>query len=445
MTMTGHWDSSPWIILVILIASRVYVYTLGIAPDPEFILYHWQFADLELLYSRPFETVWLFHAQPPLFNLLIAGLAQINGPDPQSIVSAMLVAHIALTFVIANQIGTILRSLSLAKSVALAASCVYVLLPWVIYYENFSLYPHLTLFLVSTFLYCLVRYRLTEKPLFLGGGAIVLGLAAWTWSVFHPLVVTLLFAGVIAVSGHKAKATGIAILLATLLFSALPTIKNMVVFGTPTSSSWLGFNATQTVGLDRETAEKCSFVGMFNDIKAAVGLPDTPEVLYAARKSDGSPNANHILFIERSSECLDAFKVALRRDFPQYVWGRILALRRSHIVTPDVYDLTPLRWKDYPALNVLRTPEPSQVNFVILVTYAGLFSATALFALWSPQRWYFRIALALILYFELVTHALNGGEQARMRYTVDVAYFVTLVFTGSRLAHALTFRRRKPT
>ena len=79
-------------------------------------------------------------------------------------------------------------------------------------------------------------------------------------------------------------------------------------------------------------------------------------------------------------------------------------------------------------------------DFVILA-WRG--SPPGFFAVRSPQRWYFRIALALILYFELVTHALNGGEQARMRYTIDVAYFVTLVFTGSRLAHVLTFRRRK--
>ncbi len=442
--MTGHWNYSPWIILVTLITSRAFVLSLGIAPDPRFILNHWQVADLELLYRTPFETVWLFHAQPPLFNLVIASLARINGPDPQSIASSMLVLHITLTYIIANQIGAILQSLAVAKSVALAASCMYVLLPWVIYYENFPFYPHITLSLVSTFLYSLVRYRFTGQPRFLVLGGIALSLAAWTWAVFHPLVVTLLVAGAIAVSGHKAKSSAIAILFATLLFSALPTVKNMIVFGTPTASSWLGINATQTVGLDRQTAEKCSFVGVFSDIDSAIGLPQVPEVLYAARKSDGSRNANHMLFIERSSECLDAFKVALRRDLSGYVWGRMLALKRSHQLTPDVYYLAPLGWTDYPALNLLRVSEPARANLLILGIYASLLGATAFFAISSSQCWYFRIALALILYFELVTHALNGGEQERMRYTIDVAYFVTLVFTGSRLANALKVRQHRP-
>ena len=75
MSSEGGWARSHAIELAMVGAyaiSRVLYAMGGVEFDIKTISYSWQIIDPELLQSRPLESLWYCHSQPPLFNAFLA-------------------------------------------------------------------------------------------------------------------------------------------------------------------------------------------------------------------------------------------------------------------------------------------------------------------------------------------------------------------------------------
>jgi len=227
--------------------------------------------------------------------------------------------------------------------------------------------------------------------------------------------------------------------VAAVAISALPTIKNAVMFGLPSASGWIGLNLAQTApGGQSGDLARCDFAAA-HQASVAEGAPETGHpVLTRAWKSSGEPNYNHVGLVERSRDCLALSKDAILADLPGWTGERLAALLGSHQVLASDYDVDPLGWD-----RVMGPMERAHENL-------GMAGRAAMI-LWVLALWWFAVKnirtnphlyLLLLLfmgYFTLTAHLLNGGEQARMRYTIEPIY---LFLTAGLLASAM--RRLRP-
>jgi hypothetical protein len=214
----------------------------------------WQVLDLDHLGADPVGSIWNLHIQPPLHNALIGVVLRWSPfPDMGTLfvlyVAALLVAAVALTELLVGWrvppvaaglvSGIALANPSLLSTIGIAS------------YEV----PLAAMAIVAL----LVLQRHLHQP----GWATLLGLSgvltamALTRSLFHPSYVVAL----VALAGVATRCTWRQVLAA----SAIPVVlvggwmlKNQVLFGTPTLSSWFGFNLQRGVvaPLEREAVER---------------------------------------------------------------------------------------------------------------------------------------------------------------------------------------------
>ena len=85
------------IVLAVLVASRLLTHALGLAPDPEIAVNHWQHIDLRLLASNPLNALWDLHAQPPLWNAILALVVALVGTSGVAVTAAIYGLNLVLT------------------------------------------------------------------------------------------------------------------------------------------------------------------------------------------------------------------------------------------------------------------------------------------------------------------------------------------------------------
>ncbi|MBI1340818.1 hypothetical protein GC169_11520 [bacterium] len=412
--------------LALLSLSRVALSAMGVAPDPVVVAEHWQNLDLSLLASDPLGSLWNLQAQPPLWNALLAVAAQIAGPDAAAVTAVVTAFNFALTaaagLFLASALARIGLGPWLATAFALAASCS----PNVVYFEAIAFYAHLTFFHVALLLWLLTRVS-RNGPLWPVAGSLgVLVSITWTWAIFHPVFVAV-YAGALVLWARGWTPVGrslLAFAAAAALLAAIPTIKNAMLIGLPSASGWIGLNLAQTApGGQVGALAGCDFVTAQRDA-AATPPPDAANlhpVLSQMQKSSGHPNFNHIGLVERSKVCLGLARGAILADPAGWAGQRIAALFGSHQLNSFDYDVDPVGWTTLmgPAERALHASGAVGRSFMILL-YLGLW----MFALRRAQagETLYVFLLAFMAYFTLTSHALNGGEQARMRYTIEPIY-----------------------
>lgn len=420
--------------------SRLLVAMAGIAPDPALIANHWQHADLALLASDPAGTLWTLHAQPPLWNAVLAAAVALAGPESHAATAAMHALHLALSMGAGLLTLSTLQRLGFGRWTALAIAIAASVTPSAIYYEKLIFYPLFTVFLVTLLVWLLARVR-REGPLAPAFGALAVTVAlAWTWAVFHPVFIAAFGAGLILWLGRRPAL--IAAALAALALSALPTLKNAALFGVPSASSWLGMNLAQTApGLTPAQREACDFFpAHWNAARQPPPPGMTHPSLTQGHKASGDPNFNHAGLIARSQACASLAKDDILAHPLDWARGRLEALIGSHQKRPWAYDIAPSGWREAMGwLGGMLESSGALGRIAGLALYAGLW-------LWALRRQGpdrpLILMLALIAgWFTFATHIANGGEQERMRFTIEPVYMIWMALAARDLWAAFTARR----
>ena len=198
----------------------------------------WQLLAPTLLRHQLATSLWHLASQPPLYNLAVAGLLRLP-VGAQVPVAALAMAGLGLVMVLCTY-GTLV-DLGVRRGVAVAAGLLLVASPDVAVYERWLFYAEPTASLLAVAMFCGVRFLRTERlawgsAFFSAGGAVVLLNSSYQWvwwvAAAAPIATAL---------RHRWRTVVSAAVLPALVVGTW-YVKDAVLFGTATTSSWLGMN-----------------------------------------------------------------------------------------------------------------------------------------------------------------------------------------------------------
>jgi hypothetical protein len=237
-------------------ASRVGYRIAGVRFDESSTFQSFQVIDEQLLRDDFFSSVWHFHAQPPLFNLLIGLLMRVPGPAYAAFAFAYLVLGVALT----AALFLLQRELGVSRLFAAIVTALFVVSPAVVLYENYFFYTYPVAVALCAAMLFLARFLRTGR---LRNGVVAFSLlagVALTRASFH-LVWLALIVAIVAVALHG-QGWKVALVAGSvpLLVVAGWYAKQYDEFGTFSSSSWLGMNLARVAFHDVPDSEIERFV-----------------------------------------------------------------------------------------------------------------------------------------------------------------------------------------
>lgn len=446
----------------------------GVRFDATPLAWYWQYLDPLLLRHRLAESLLYLHSQPPLFNLLLgAALKLFSG----HLTLALHAFYLFLGMVLYGTVFAIMRRLGISRATALVLSTWFMVSPSFVLYEHWLFYtlPVATLLTLSALLFyeVLDKQRTWQALYFFG----LLFMLCAMRTTFHLLYyVSVLGALLILCRPRRKMIVGTA--LVPLLLLASLYVKNLVLFGEFSASSWTGMNlAATTVGQlpshEREPLIKQGKLSPVAMIPRFSRLESYPRgyleengfrgiaALRQVRKSTGAPNYNHLAYVSISKRYLkdDLYVMAHRPKallagllyswyyYYQSTGGYFgLDMNRNKTAPLDVlydhlfYGAIPWRvWlpilaklsPGYPAAPSL-IPRPFVFLLVglPLVLFWGMRLAVkpqqAAATLSRPQRMLILYVCLNIIYVALVGNFFECGENERFRFEIDPLHVVLL-------------------
>jgi hypothetical protein len=291
-------------------AAHVFYYLLGVRFDDSSLLWYWQFLDPELLKHNLWESLFYLHSQPPLFNLFLGLVLKAAPTAGRYVFHAVFLALGATLYL---SLFGLQRRLGVSPGVAFAVSTLFLVSPSFILFEHLLFYtlPVAALVVLAALLFFEVaaRRRAWVAVAFFA----VVFLICGTRHLFH-LVYYLLAAGALVAfcAGNRKKILAAAAVPFLLLFSIY--LKNYVVFGEFTASTWTGMQFMQMTGyfLPPEELRSLQAEGKISPLATLPTFtdltfypPSYSEVdkfkdvpaLAEAHKSTGPTNYNHLAYI----------------------------------------------------------------------------------------------------------------------------------------------------
>jgi len=295
----------------------------GVEFDASSLRWFWQYIDPALLQDDALRSILLHHAQPPLFNALLALALKLSGAgsDLAAATPWLHAFFFGFGLVLTGALFGLLRVLGLGNPAAAAATLLFSLSPASILYEHwlFYTYPTTALLVASA----LALHRTLRQGARSWDAVLLFGLLAaitLTRSLLHLAWMFSFVALVVFVSKGKRRRLVLCAALPCLLAFSLYA-KNAAVFGIFSSSSWIGMNfsrlATEHVPLPERL--ELQRAGRISDVSLVpafskldrypvalrnVASPDHP-VLRDETKSTGAPNFNHAAYVGISEAYFD--------------------------------------------------------------------------------------------------------------------------------------------
>lgn len=326
------------IVIGLFVASRLLYGLLGLSFDSHPFPGYMQFIDAALLRTRLLESLWYYHAHPPLLNLL-AGIGIKTFGEHANVF--FVVCFHALGLVLALAVYALTLRLANVRVAAVIAAGLLVFSPSFVLYENWLMYsfPAATLLSVAGLL--VYDYVATKRT----GAAIALfsvsATLLLTRSIFHlgwMVLVVLLLAVLMRQHWRQVLlAAALPVLVVTLWYG-----KNYYYFGSFSASSAMGLgmsNITTLVVRREQLAplvvegrlSKYALLSRYDDAYLLFWM-ETPRrtgvpVLDEVMKSDGDYNYNNLQLVEVNRR-LTADAIEVARSFPaSYVHGLLLSNR----------------------------------------------------------------------------------------------------------------------
>jgi len=279
---------------------------LGVRFDDGPLVWFWQYVDPVLLVEDPLRSIYYHHAQPPLFNLFLAGV--LNGFGDAAPTGFAFAYHgIGLALHLA--LYALLLRLGVRTWVALATTLLFTFTPASILYEHWLFYTYpVTAMLVGS---AVLLHRAVAgggRTADLVGLAVLLAGAVLTRSLFHLVWL----AGALTLAAwplrHRWRRL-VACAAAPLLLCVAVYAKNAALFGHFASSTWLGMSAARLAVEPIPAAERLALVEAGRIGRVSLVEPFSPvdayppglrrgartdhPVLTDRLKSTGAVNFNH--------------------------------------------------------------------------------------------------------------------------------------------------------
>ncbi|MGD0882198.1 MAG: hypothetical protein ABSB09_11585 [Acidimicrobiales bacterium] len=333
-------DARPGVPVAVLVAayalSRIAGAVAGVRYDDSVIrgtplTDMWQLLDVRLLKDDLVTSVWHLNSQPPLFNLYCGFLLKLPGGARRPVEVACVLA-LGLTMVLCAYL--VMVELRVPRWAALTVTLVCVVAsPAYLLYENWLNYAYPAAAFGTLAAWCLIRFLRTARARFGFGFFAAYAAIVLVDSTYQ--VEWFLLAGVIVLVALRHRwRTVLAVAAVPVILLATWTVKDYVLFGTTTTSSWLGMNLARSI-LYRAPADQIAQLQRQGRMNAVASIPPFagPQV-YSPRyvravpnpvaavgelyKSDGATNFNNPLYITVSSMYLHDDLVWIRAHPHEY-------------------------------------------------------------------------------------------------------------------------------
>jgi hypothetical protein len=241
------------IILGVFIVSRVIAGFMGLHMNIWALSAYWQYLDLETLKNHLLTGIWYDHAQPPVFNLFLGAVLKIGG-DHAAFLFAIILKAISL--INALLLFAITRKLTLVPFIPLLTAIVYLLSPATLIFECELFYTStISLFLLLAVFY-LIRFTVTGSRSSAFCFILPLVLLCLTRSVYHILWLIIICSCLLFYFRKKAGLNNLILAsLAGIVLVGSWYVKNKIIFGKLTTSTWIGMNMARNVFHDNEVKD----------------------------------------------------------------------------------------------------------------------------------------------------------------------------------------------
>lgn len=327
------------IVAALFFVSRALYAWLGVQFDGTTLGYYMQFIDTELLAHRLLESIWYYHANPPLLNLLVGIGFKLFGLG--GVVAFCNVIFHLLGLLAALSVYALTWKLSGARIAAYVATGLMVFSPSFVLYENWLMYSFPAAVLLTVSALALYRYLQTLETRWCVTFFGILAVLLLTRSLFHIAWMVLVAALLTAVLWNRRRQVMLAAVL-PILVVAFWYGKNYYYFGVFSSSTWMGLGLSNisTLVVTREELEPLvedgrltpfALVSRYQNMDmlfTAQQLPPTGiPVLDEVRKANGFYNFNSQQLIAINKYYThDAITVI--RTYPfSYVVGLVISNR----------------------------------------------------------------------------------------------------------------------
>lgn len=243
----------PWVLVGIFLLSRIIAFFLGLHLDIWALRGYWQYLDLETLQHHLLRGVWFDHAQPPVFNLLLGFVLKTGG-----IHSALLFTCLLKMISLANGllIFTILKKFPLPAFLPLIAALAYILSPATLIFECELFYTTTISLLLLVSVLFLIRITVAGTAWNCFGFIFPLVLLCLTRSVYHIIWLFVIVTFLLFYFRGKAVLNNLIMASLTgLILVGSWYVKNKIIFGKLTASTWIGMNLARNVFHDNEVTD----------------------------------------------------------------------------------------------------------------------------------------------------------------------------------------------
>lgn len=311
-------EKNIWIIFFIFLFSRVLAYVFNVDFDYSPIYKYWQYLDINTLRNNLIDGVWYNHAQPPFFNLLLGIILKLFG-NHAIFVFSFLLKIISLSNAIL--LYNLLKKIEINRNIALIISVFYLISPASIILETELYYTTLISFLLLVGFTNLLKLNNEIRWSNLIGFFLPILLICLTRSMYHLIWLTGVSIIVILFNKKRKEVKKLYIIASlSLIILGGWYLKNYMIFGTFSTSSWMGMNLSRNVFHDNESTDSSrieaykpfssistyqSFIEKEDEYKYR-GLNNRD--LLSEFKNDSFINLNHIAYIEISKKYLIASK-----------------------------------------------------------------------------------------------------------------------------------------
>lgn len=449
-----------WLPLAIFGASRLVSYALGVRFFDGHLGRMMPFIDVDLLRHDLLRSLWLLDGQPPGFNLFL-GLVLKSGPLSRILFPA---TFLIVGTVVAGGIYLLLRWRGCSRGFSTIVSTLFTISPATLLYENYLFYTYPVAGLLV--LCCIALHHALESH---GARAwllfwTALGAVCLVRSAFHIVVMIVVLCGALLLWRERRRVLLASAALSLLVVSSV-SAKNLLLYGSFSSSAWLGVSlAPLTVEqLPRREGRRwlaqgrltpVAFVQRFSPIQR---FRRAMAAFQPNRSTDDHPLRRRETKLGGDINYHHAVYSAAARAYLQDAWAVIRARPDLYLRAVGkaylLYTTSPAEWRpldslrsqlsgyggSLPRLTTLRLGESRAGLPFLLIPLLLLVAARDLWLVAfrgrrEPARLVRVFALFLVAYVTFVGSFLDYGENNRFRFMIEPLLYVE---TAALLRRAL--------
>ena len=333
------------IVLAAVVIAIATLLAAGGGMTREYVANSWQILDVDALADDPLGSLWYLHIQPPGYNALVAAIAWL----PVPLIGTLYAVDVAALAGIGLLLHAILVRWGVGPIAAAVVAAITVLNPSLLSTMAMASYEVPVGLLIVAALATAQRYLETPRAAWLLATAGLLTAGALTRSLLHPLWIAAVLA-LLVIARPPDRRVLLASALVPVVFVGGWMLKNQVVFGTATTSSWLGFNMQRgvTAPMDADLVRADVADGAVSDL--ALERPWGPLSAYGEWTAGCTPhghpvtdeadkeaagittaNYNHECYLPAYQEAQRNAVALIRRHPGEYAADRMTALELSFV------------------------------------------------------------------------------------------------------------------